>query len=227
VQEVNTLTVDDVSRARLTWWMWEAVANGDEEQARRWIRHGANIWQPWTGAGASPTPLQLMVDKRNIPMVRMLLEEGNVAKGDERINGALTAALRHGDLEMSRLLLEWGAHLNEGVIEDLAQNNNASNAILVMLFQHGATLGESARDRDLVVRRSLQEFNPELLRILIEHGLEFEIRAHVDSIVGRKDPTSRGMQPFQDYFAALDARSKAKLALEEAQASASLLPPHP
>lgn len=93
----------------------EAAESGSVSQVRKFLENGANPNSHDYRLGR--TPLSIAIDKGNIGVIKLLLSHGvdthMIAEGDPALHRAISRACETGDEEPARVLIAYGADVNE------------------------------------------------------------------------------------------------------------------
>lgn len=197
--------IEDINKGRLTWWLWEALGAGDMQACRKWIEMGADV----NAKSRTGTPVQIAVQAKNVDCMRLLLECGKFAPTGPALDGLLRKAALGGDGPMVDLLLRHGCPLDGKLLKEASEDVKVPSAMVFQLLQHGASYDDVKTS--LVGRCAREPFNVDYVNALIARDMELELRQEIWS----RPKSDERMTPFKDYFAALDARSKASLLLGE------------
>lgn len=206
--------VEDITPGRLTWWLWESLGSGDLAASRKWIEMGADV----NAKSRTGTPVQIAVQAKNVDCMRLLLECGKFAPTAPALDGLLRKAALGGDGPMVELLLRHGCPLDGKLLKEASEDVKVPTAMVFQLLQHALSYGDVKAS--LVSRCAREAFNVDYVTALIARDMELELRQEIWS----RPKNDERMTPFKDYFAALDARSKASLVMGEQLAATGSKP---
>jgi len=167
-----------------------AAHTGNVETVRMLLNHGADVSARETAAGQ--TPLMRAVAENHPAVVELLLEGGADARARSinRFTPLLFAA-QQGNVEIARLLLDWGGDVAEAAPDGIGGDTNAlkpfrpgteAATLLVaidsghedmalFLLNRGADPNHHGAGRS-ALHSAVQQHMPKLVKALLEHGAD-------------------------------------------------------
>jgi hypothetical protein len=131
---------------------------------------------------AAEDPLVLAASENDLPKVKMLIVAGvDVNRRDKNTGStALEEAVKYGNREMVRVLLDAGADINarNGSAQTplMMMDDDASEELVWDLIGAGAKVGDRDEDGDTALILATEWSEPEVLRALIQGGAKINAR---------------------------------------------------
>jgi ankyrin repeat protein len=158
--------------------LYNACNNGDEENVLRLIKEGHDINLP-----EEYIPLLILVTKnKNLTILRILINNGiDIESKDADGNTALIFAAKHGDENIIKLLLNYGANVN-------ASNNNDENVLMHaciyyshknsinifrLFLEHGADINGKTYNTNPLYS-AIQSNNLDIVKELLNYGSDID-----------------------------------------------------